>query len=131
MAKAGPVNIVEELGVLLSGDALEDLLEELADPGSRLTVGQAARFFSAMEAVAARGMQAVRDQMVGVQLHTDRDVLFQWQSPSEQMRVDTTEVKNLFPPSAYPNLYKVSEVKGSVKITLPFDKRRALLPESF
>lgn len=47
----------------------------------------------------------------------DSNVRFQWVPPSKSMRVDTTHVRNRFPPEQYPEIYKEMERKGYVKTT--------------
>ena len=128
MANNPPLDVVKELGFLLSGEGMETLLDELTDPGSQLSVGQAAKFFGAMEAVGAKGMEGIKDHLAGVRLHTDEEVLFKWRNPSTQMRVDTDKVKKLFPQAEYPDLYKQTEVKGGTTVELPFDKNNLALP---
>ena len=123
-----PLDIGRELGKILSGDGIERLLNELSDPGSEFTPGEAARIFGAMEAIGARGTEGVKDRLVGIKLHTEAEVLFKWRDPSVQVRVDNDQVKKLFPRRDYPDLYKEVEVRGGVTIELPFDKRDIAIP---
>ena len=50
-------------------------------------------------------------------LWVDNNVRFQWVPPSRAIRVDTTQVKNRFPPEQHPEMYKETERKGYVKTT--------------
>ncbi len=127
MATANPnVNPIEELGALLPGDALESLAGLLAEPNARFTCGQLARLGAAFSSVGATltgaaraGMQPRLEGGAGERGRAfEAGVLFQWRKPSTVTAVDAQRVRDAFPPSMRPDLYKTRESQGVVAVTV-------------
>ena len=128
MAKI-PCNVPDVLGCVLSGESIEALMDEVLDPGANLTKGQLAMLGGAFEALSKHFTEAAKSGLEGVRVHVDTgDVLFKWKDPYPQTRVDTDMVKRHFPEATFPQLYKKSDVAGSVSVELPFDKAKIRLP---
>ena len=118
------LDIIEELGAILTGEALERIKDELEDPGQGLTRGRMARVGAAFSALGSTLTKEAKNGLEGLQVHMEDEVVFQWRDPSSRTIVDSAVVKKTFPPSEYPELYKHSEAAGSVAVSLPFRTAR-------
>lgn len=128
MAKPA-LNVANELGILLNGDALEILIDELTDPGAHFTEGQRARLGAALESIGSRLYGSAKDSLGGIQAHIDQDVIFKWKNGYPKTEVDVNEVKKQYPQKEHPSLYKTSDVAGGITIEVPFDKKEIHLPD--
>lgn len=127
MANNPPINVAQELGVLLSGDALEVLIDELTDPGCHFSRADRAKLGAVFEAV---GKKMYADSKDGILSRTiEDDVVFAPRNASEPSpRVVDALVKQHYPYETNPELYKMSSTAASVVINLPFDKDTLDLP---
>ena len=115
-----------ELGAVLPGEALERLKDILADPMADHSPGQLARIGEALiqigTAINIEVREHVYDRIVGGigegQRTADSGVVFQWNRPRQDTRVNTAYLRKTFPVNEYPELYKKVEVKDSVSITM-------------
>lgn len=124
-----PLHVANELGILLDGQSLEVLIDELVDPGSHFSRGQRAKIGAALIGVGNAIYEGAKIGMEGVQADMDADVIFKWRGESSQTRVDAAQVKKQYPQSAHPSLYSKTSIKAGVNIEVPFNKDEIALPK--
>ena len=122
------LNIGLELGILMPGEAVETLVDELVDPGSHYTHGQRAKLSAALIAAGEKIAEQLQQELAGVIEHFDSETVFRWQRGSKSSRVNTDEVKKQYPEEDHPSLYYESVTDPRVRIELPFIKSRLELP---
>ena len=116
-----PMNLNEELGLALCGEALECIADLMADPGADHTPGQLARLGVAFSHIGKTLTETAKQQVpLGAAKSEWNDVIFSWRSPSQQTRVNTAYLKERFPAVNYPEMWQTVDVAGSVVIDLPF-----------
>ena len=119
-------NPIAELGKLLDGAALERLADALAEPDADFSAGELARIGAAFSQIGADFTAAAKETVsplitggIGKDSHyLDGGAAFKWRRGFTRTAVDSAAVKKLFPPADYPDLYKTSETRDTIAITL-------------
>ena len=115
------------LGTLLSGDGLERISDEIADPGCIYSPGGRillagelrllADYFECTGKTAA--LDIVRGGVGASAIHADAGVVFEYKAPGDTTRVDEPELRHQYPPDDYPSLYKSTPDTTAVRKALP------------
>ena len=110
------------LGLLLPGDALERIQDELTDGGAWLGHGDKALVGKALTELGARFTEDVKAAHVGATTAIDSregDIIVKAVAPTSSWQVDSSAVKKFFPLADYPDLYKKQERRGYMTLELP------------
>lgn len=114
-----PLDLLAEIGFLP-----EWLIDEIEDPLSTLSPGQAARMGAALSALGALLSDNAKNAVFGWKNHQDQGVIFNTIDATSYPAVATAKVKSRFPISQYPELYKKNSRKAHVTAELPFDIKK-------
>ena len=118
LAKAGAFDLARLLG--LDGACLERLALFAAEPDAELDAGELASVGRALEALAARALDAARDaaapEMDGRGVARFGDWTFRRRAERESERVDAAAVRRAHPPDERPDLYVAYTIREHVRI---------------
>ena len=120
-----PLDLLQEIDFLP-----EWLLDELSDPLSTMTPGQAARLGTALSILGTTLTEQAKTSLMGAKDRNDHGVIFDTVEATSYPTVNNEAIKSAFPQESHPKLYRKQNRKAHVTADMPFDtkKIRQLLP---
>ena len=116
-----PINLVTEIGFLP-----EWVLDEILDPLSTLSPGQAARLGAALSVLGNHLSNNAKDAVFGSKAREDSGVTFDTVEATSFPALNNQTVQNTYPRTQYPKLYRTQKRKSHVLVDLPFDTKQIL-----
>lgn len=117
--KKPPLDLLEELDFLP-----EWILDEIQDPLSVLSPGEAARRGAALSVLGSTITENTKTALMGARARTDHGVTFDTVEATSYPTVNNDAVKKHFPQEQYPHLYRTQKRKAHVTADLPFDTKK-------
>ena len=114
-----PLDLLQEIDFLP-----EWLLDELTDPLSTMTPGQAARLGTALSILGTTLTDQAKAALMGARNRTDHGVTFDTVEATSYPAVNTEAVKTAFPQATNPALYRKQSRKAHVTTDMPFDTKK-------
>ena len=117
--KKPPLDLLEEINFLP-----EWLLDELQDPLSTLSPGQAARLGTALSVLGSTITEQTKSALMGARARTDHGVTFDTVEATSYPAINNDAIKKQFPQQQNPHLYRTQKRKAHVTADLPFDTKK-------
>ena len=116
-----PLNLLDEIDFLP-----EWLLDELQDPLSTMSPGQAVRLGTALATLGTLLVEQAKTATFGRNDHHDQGVVFTTVEATSYPAIKNDEIKKRYPQSEHPHLYRKQHRKAHVTTELPFDTKNLL-----
>ena len=112
---------------LLNGIGLEELADELEDPGAAYSPSAAILLAADLRRLAdlleSHGKEIALMQIRGgvgaSAVYMEEGVVFEWKAPSVTTSIDESYLRHQYPPSEYPSLYKETVDTKAVRKAFP------------
>lgn len=118
-----PIDLVSEIGFLP-----EWMIDEIADPLSTLSPGEAAKKGAALVALGNHLTENAKKTVFGAKGREDHGAVFDTIDTSSYPVVNNDAVKKQFPQEKFPGLYRTQTRKAYVTIDLPFNTKKIQQP---